>query len=109
MEDCYANSTKTLTTKLKRSNRSNGLECVVKDYVLDSPPPLGSVITVKHRGAHPNGLLNEPTYWRQLEDSAHMKIDITQVGIKIYNIITNYYTRHLTGEIPQATQSSLIT
>lgn len=48
-------------------SRSNGLECVVKDYVLDSPPPLGSLFTVKHNGVHPNGLLNCPTFWRQTD------------------------------------------
>jgi hypothetical protein len=49
--------------------RSNGLECIVKDYMLESPPPLGSVITVKHHGIHPNGLLYKPTYWRHLDSN----------------------------------------
>ena len=49
------------------SNRPNGLECIVKDYLLDSPPPLGSIITVKHHGVYSNGILKNPVYWRQLE------------------------------------------
>ena len=58
--------------------RNNGVECVVKDYPLDRPaPPVGAIITVKHNGAHPNGLLNKPSYWRHLDP----ELDITNTKV----------------------------
>ena len=46
--------------------RINGLESIIGCYqhVLEDPPPIGSVITVKHFGYHQNGTLRHPFYWR---------------------------------------------
>ena len=53
------------------TNRQDGLTCTVKYFegAIPSPPPVGSTVTVKHNGAHPNGLLNNPTYWRHLDST----------------------------------------
>ncbi len=46
--------------------RSNGLECMVGCHpeVVDVPPKIGSLITVKHSGYFKNGALRNPFYWR---------------------------------------------
>jgi hypothetical protein len=47
--------------------RSNGMTCIVKCHtqqVLDDPPPIGSLLTIKHSGFLKNGTLRYPFYWR---------------------------------------------
>ena len=46
------------------TRRANGLECLVTDYKLESPPPLGSIIRVKHHGTTSTGILRGPTFWQ---------------------------------------------
>lgn len=43
------------------------MECTVLCFkdTLDKPPPIGSIITVKHSGCHSNGLLKRPVFWRE--------------------------------------------
>jgi hypothetical protein len=50
--------------------RANGLEGIIRCYpqVLEDPPPIGSVLTVKHFGFHQSGALRHPFYWRLLVD-----------------------------------------
>jgi hypothetical protein len=46
--------------------RTDGIELVVActESVLTNPPPVGSVITVKHSGFYKNGTMRHPFYWR---------------------------------------------
>lgn len=60
---------------IQYSNRPNGLECIVRDFVLDAPPPLGSIVVVKHHGVTSTGVLRNPVYWRESESS-----DMNRVG-----------------------------
>ena len=51
-------------------DRSNGLKCEVKCHqdVIENPPPIHSVITVKHQGVYSTGVLKFPTFWRERRD-----------------------------------------
>jgi hypothetical protein len=46
--------------------RLNGATLTVScnDQVLDKPPKIGSIITVKHNGYYQNGTLKQPYFWR---------------------------------------------
>ena len=50
--------------------RKNGKECIVKCFqsVIDNPPSIGSIITVKHNGIFNNGTLRNAFYWRERPD-----------------------------------------
>ena len=42
------------------------MECIVGCHskIIYSPPPIGSLITVKHSGWYKNGTLRHPYFWR---------------------------------------------
>ena len=43
------------------------MTCIVKCHtqqILDQPPPIGSILTIKHSGFLKNGTLKNPFYWR---------------------------------------------
>lgn len=63
--------------------RANGFECVVTDCNLDTPLSLGSIITVKHNGVSPFGVLKNPTYWRLKEHSLQQR----QVNVMFCNLL----------------------
>ena len=49
----------------------NGVECTVRCFqdVLRDPPPIGSMITVKHAGIYNStGMLKQPIFWRERKD-----------------------------------------
>jgi hypothetical protein len=60
--------------------RSNGLETVIgcHQQTLQDPPPIGSVLTVKHVDYHQNGVLRHPFYWR-------LSFDLSWQDISLYN------------------------
>jgi hypothetical protein len=76
--------------------RSNGLTCIVKchtQHVLDVPPPIGSLLTVKHSGFLKNGTLRHPFYWRSTE-----QLPLPLV-IRLKEMINGYFRNiHLIGE-----------
>ena len=41
------------------------MHCWMSSGIIDNPPPLGSIITVKHSGYYKNGTLRHPFYWRE--------------------------------------------
>src|SRR6185437_11300147 len=46
------------------------MKCIVgcnQPQILDSPPTIGSLLTVKHSGYFKNGALRNPFYWRSKE------------------------------------------
>ena len=60
--------------------RTNGLESVIGCYqqIIEDPPPIGSVLTVKHFGYYQNGILRHPFYWR-------IRYDLSWQDISNYN------------------------
>ena len=54
-------------------SRSNGMKCIVECFedTLKSPPPIGSLITVKHKGCYTTGTLKKPIFWREQERLFH--------------------------------------
>src|SRR4051794_29206187 len=50
--------------------RTTGLECIIScsSQVLEDPPAIGSVLTVKHNGCYKNGTLRHPYFWRERKD-----------------------------------------
>jgi hypothetical protein len=54
---------------LRHVHRSNGFNCIVKcpEVILNTPPPLGSTVTVKHQGVYSTGILKNPVYWREAQ------------------------------------------
>ena len=42
------------------------MECLVGSHskIIYSPPPIGSLITIKHSGWYKNGILRHPYFWR---------------------------------------------
>src|SRR5688572_637145 len=52
--------------------RRNGRECIIgcAQRVLDNPPSIGSIITVKHLGYLQNGTLRHAFYWRERLDAS---------------------------------------
>lgn len=56
-------------------------------HLLDSPPPLGSIITVKHNGCYSTGTLKRPVFWREHDGSASLplvnEVELFFIGIKI--------------------------
>jgi len=51
--------------------RSCGSQCIIKCFyqVLREPPPLGSILTIKHNGHHKNGTLKNPIFRQSLSSS----------------------------------------
>ncbi len=66
-------------------NRTNGIQCLVpcENQVLQNPPKLGSVITVKHFGYYGNGTLKHPFFWREREDIDWKDITSDSKEIKV--------------------------
>src|SRR5690242_4664117 len=48
------------------------VEC--PESLLKCPPPLGSIITVKHDGCYATGLLKRPVFWRQKAVENNVKV-----------------------------------
>jgi len=48
----------------------NGLKCMVQCFqdVMENPPTLGSIITVKHTGCYSTGVLKKPMFMRERKD-----------------------------------------
>ena len=62
-----------------------------------SPPPIGSLLTVKHSGFLKNGTLRYPFYWRSTEQQAQPLVKINSFFRK--EIIDEYFRNiHLIGE-----------
>ena len=62
------------------SHRMDGKHCEVKcsQDVIDHPPSVGAVITVKHEGCYSTGVLKQPTFWRERRDVQWNSIEIGQ-------------------------------
>ena len=80
--------------------RSNGLTCIVKCHtqqVLDVPPPIGSLLTVKHSGFLKNGTLRHPFYWRSTDQQSQPLVE--KICDFKKDIINEYFRNiHLIGE-----------
>ena len=65
--------------------------CTVKGFN-DSPPPLGSTITIKHNGAYSTGTLKNPVYWRDspTPQSANQKV---KFGVHLLHEAPNWTIR----------------
>ena len=52
---------------LIRGSRQSGLKCtVICDHrILNNPPKIGTILTVKHSGYYSNGTLKAPFFWRE--------------------------------------------
>ena len=50
--------------------RKNGKECIARCFqnVIDNPPSIGSIISVKHNSIFNNGTLRNAFYWRERPD-----------------------------------------
>src|SRR5690349_13275634 len=46
------------------------MEVIVRCHqqVIVAPPPIGSIVTVKHAGSNSNGRLKQPMFWRERKD-----------------------------------------
>src|SRR5690349_18970288 len=70
------------------------MECIVGCFqqVLEDPPPMGSVITVKHNGAFQNGTLRHPFFWR-LKEGVHWHelSKETRVLVLLFNNMTQQF------------------
>ena len=63
------------------------MESIIGCYpqILEDPPPIGSVLTIKHFGYYQNGLLRHPFYWRIRVDLSWE--DISNCNKKLVYII----------------------
>jgi len=68
-EDAEVRLLEVLPTGLK-CEQPNGMQGMVQCFqqVINDPPKIGSVLTVKHAGFYSNGRLKHPYFWRERED-----------------------------------------
>src|SRR5438045_1808821 len=46
--------------------------------VLENPPPIGTIITVKHSGNYANGRHKQPIFWRERKDTALHELTLSK-------------------------------
>src|SRR5690349_8045687 len=75
-------------------HRLNGLEVMVEceQSVLESPPSLGSIITVKYSGISSSGKLKKPIFWRERHDN--LLPTNSQVGVQFSGAVWTKRENH---------------
>lgn len=91
----------------------NGGHCVVRCFqdVLDDPPSIGSIITVKHSGCYSTGILKQPVFWRERSDVVWKEsstLSSKEVRLQSLKIKHNRYLGLPDGKRENITNSSLI-
>ena len=76
--------------------------------VLKDPPSIGSVITVKHSGVHPSGILKSPFFWRERKDiewKAGQEVSqVSLVGVQYFMFF--FWSNHQCKGLDQTRESS---
>ena len=84
------------------------MKCIVgchQSQIIESPPPIGSLLTIKHSGYFKNGILKHPFYWRSTgtiqslegyklnwKDITHHRELFDSIGNRLnYKILDDFY------------------